>query len=163
MLALVLGATLAASWWAMNEDEGESVVLPIERQARGGADASRRDRSGAGVPVAADRLERLAIARPAWPDESSMLARVVRFAPPPPPAPVLSTERQAPPLPFRYVGAIEDPQGRAVFLMEGSQVRMAREGDELGGQYRLARITPNAIEFTYLPLNKTQLLSRQNP
>lgn len=160
VLAVVLLATLAASWWALNEDAGETVVVqPVERAARSLAVPGR-----GGVVDVAGSLARLDAERAPWPELAEPLARIVSFAPPPPPpvatAPV---EPQAPPLPFRYVGAIDDAQGKAVFLLEGTQVRLARQGEEIAGRYRVERITPSAVEFSYLPLKKIQTLNRQNP
>lgn len=163
LLALVLAATLAASWWALNlDDDDAALVLPVEQRSTGAYVAARKP-AAAAAGSTSNRLERLSAQRPAWPELSVGLAQVVRFTPPASAAPVVRVEPQAPPLPFRYVGAIDDAQGKAVFLVEGTQVRMARAGEEIGGQYRLVRITPTAIEFTYLPLNKTQFLNRQNP
>ncbi|MCK9984501.1 MAG: hypothetical protein AzoDbin1_00973 [Azoarcus sp.] len=164
LLAAVLLATLAASWWAVNEDAGElAVVQPVERAARPqsasgqGASAEVPASSGGGLAI-------LDAERAPWPELADPLARIVSFAPPPPPSVSMAPAApQAPPLPFRYVGAIDDAQGRAVFLLEGTQVRLARPGEEIAGRYRVERITPSAVEFTYLPLKKLQTLNRQNP
>ncbi|NMF91645.1 hypothetical protein [Aromatoleum petrolei] len=163
LLSVALLATLAASWWAVNEESDVDVVQPVERAAR--LKAAIGQGKLAEVPAAsAERLARLDIVRTPWPELDDPLARVVSFAPPPPPAaPADPLEPQAPPLPFRYVGAIDDAQGKAVFLLEGTQVRLARQGEEIAGRYRVERITPSAVEFIYLPLKKIQTLNRQNP
>lgn len=164
LMAAALLATLVASWWAVNEDSGDVVVVqPVERAARApvaaGARASADSPSSLGGSLA-----RLDADRAPWPELSEPLARIVSFAPPPSRAAALvPVEPQAPPLPFRYVGAIDDAQGKAVFLLEGAQVRLARPGEEIAGRYRVERITPSAVEFTYLPLKKMQTLNRQNP
>ncbi|WP_018990931.1 hypothetical protein [Aromatoleum toluclasticum] len=164
LLAAALLATLAASWWAVNEDSGEvAVVQLVERAAR----SQPAPGPGASADVSTSvggTLARLDAERAPWPELSDPLARIVSFAPPPPPpASSVPVEPQAPPLPFRYVGAIDDAQGKAVFLLEGTQVRVARPGEEIAGRYRVERITPSAVEFTYLPLKKMQILNRQNP
>lgn len=163
ILAVVLLATLAASWWAVNEDSGEvEVVRPVERAAP--SQATSRQGPLVNGSKSSGGLTLLAGARVPWPELSDPLARIVSFAPPPPPsASMVPAEPQAPPLPFRYVGAIDDEQGKAVFLLEGAQVRMARAGEEVAGRYRVERITPAAVEFTYLPLKKMQVLNRNNP
>lgn len=164
LLAAALLATLVASWWAVNEDSGDvAVVQPVERAAR--AQVAAGSRASAGSPSSsAGSLARLDAERAPWPELAEPLARIVSFAPPPPPpVAVTPAEPQAPPLPFRYVGAIDDAQGKAVFLLEGTQVRLARPGEEIAGRYRVERITPSAVEFTYLPLKKMQTLNRQNP
>ncbi|MBD5802890.1 hypothetical protein AZOA_23220 [Azoarcus sp. Aa7] len=164
LLTVALLATLVASWWAVNEDSGEvAVVLPVERATR--SQAASGQGASADVPASSGgSLARLDAERAPWPELSDPLARIVSFAPPPPPpVSVAPAEPQAPPLPFRYVGAIDDAQGKAVFLLEGTQVRLARPGEEIAGRYRVERITPSAVEFTYLPLKKMQTLNRQNP
>lgn len=163
LLAVALLATLAASWWAVNEESGVEVVQPVERAAR--SDTAARQGKSADVPAAsAGSLARLDVVRAPWPELDDPLARIVSFAPPPPPSVSAGpVEPQAPALPFRYVGAIDDAQGKAVFLLEGTQVRLARQGEEIAGRYRVERITPSAVEFTYLPLKKIQTLNRQNP
>lgn len=163
LLAVALLATLAASWWAVNEESGGDVVQPVERAPRSRL-ASGQGKSGDAPASTAGNLARLDVVRAPWPELGDPLARIVSFAPPPPPsAPAGPVEPQAPPLPFRYVGAIDDAQGKAVFLLEGAQVRVARQGEEIAGRYRVERITPSAVEFTYLPLKKIQTLNRQNP
>ena len=164
LLAAALLATLAASWWAVNEDSGEvAIVQPVDRQA-GSRTASERGAPGDAPASIGGSLAGLGTERAPWPELAAPLARIVSFAPPPPPpAPVAPVEPQAPPLPFRYVGAIDDDRGKAGFLLEGTQVRLARPGEEIAGRYRVERITPSAVEFTYLPLKKMQTLSRQNP
>ena len=78
--------------------------------------------------------------------------------PPPPPS-----KPQAPTLPFRFVGALEEGGERSVFLLEGTQVHLVRAGDQLGSQYRVEKITPSSIEFTYLPLHERQILATARP
>ena len=164
LLAAALLATLVASWWAVNEDSGDLVVVqPVERAAR--AQVASGSRASADSPSSpGGSMARLDAERAPWPELTEPLARIVSFAPPPPSLAALApAEPQAPPLPFRYVGAIDDAQGKAVFLLEGAQVRLARPGEEIAGRYRVERITPSAVEFTYLPLKKMQTLNRQNP
>lgn len=164
LLAVVFLATLAASWWALEEDGGDrAVVQPVERATRQPAGTARGEGADARSTVSGNGLAPLAGGRAPWPELTDRLARIVSFAPPPPPASTVRAEPQAPPLPFRYVGIIEDTQGTAVFLLDGTQVRMARPGEEIASRYRLERITPAAVEFTYLPLKKVQTLDRLNP
>jgi hypothetical protein len=168
LLAVALVATLGASWWvSTREDEAAApaVVQPVKKGARPAATGGEpvRARPAAAAAGSAPRLDALAVQRAPWPERADGIARIVSFAPPPPPPTTFRPAPAAPPLPFRFVGAIDDAQGKAVFLLEGNQVRMARIGDAIAGQYRLERITPAAIEFTYLPLNTKQTLSRQSP
>jgi hypothetical protein len=70
-------------------------------------------------------------------------------------APVAPT---APPLPYRYIGkAIEDGK-LSVFLARGDQSYSVRAGDKLDGDYRVAKVTQNAVTFVYLPMKTKQTL-----
>lgn len=164
LLAITLVTTLAASWWALDEDGGDvAVVQPVERATRQPAGPARGEGAAARSAVSGNGLAPLEGGRAPWPELTDRLARIVSFAPPPPPVSTVRAEPQAPPLPFRYVGIIEDAQGTAVFLLDGTQVRMARPGEQIASRYKLERITPAVVEFTYLPLKKLQTLNRQNP
>lgn len=165
VLVVALVATLGASWWvAQREEEIDSaaIVQPAERAVRASAARSARTATRDDAS-ASSRLEQLSVMRAPWPDVPD-LARIVSFVPPRPvrPAPAAAAP-VAPPLPFRLVGAIDDERGKAIFLLDGSQVRMVRAGERVADSYRLDRITPAAVEFTYLPLNTKQTLGLRTP
>jgi hypothetical protein len=72
----------------------------------------------------------------------------------PPPAPT------APPLPFRFVGVIEDKSGPpAAFLAKGEALHIVRVGDVVENTYRVESFSPSRIVLTYLPLGQEQSLS----
>lgn len=79
--------------------------------------------------------------------------------PPPPPPAVAPPTPQAPALPFRYMGRLEEDGRIAVFLQETGQPhpKVVRLG-ERWGHYRVDEITPEGMRLTYLPLNETQRL-----
>jgi hypothetical protein len=84
-------------------------------------------------------------------------------APPPPlPAPPPPAKPVAPPLPFSFVGLM-DEKGlpRRVFLGKGDQLIIVKANDVVEGQYRVDRITENTVDLTYLPLNQKQTISIQ--
>lgn len=71
------------------------------------------------------------------------------FTPPPP---------QAPPLPFKYLGRMEENGSVLVFLTEGAvdeRPRLVRQGDQVSN-YRVDELTADGMSLTYLPLNQTQ-------
>lgn len=84
---------------------------------------------------------------------------VVRPAPPPPPTgPVVPV---APPLPFTFVGLMEQgtvkPQA---FLSKGDILLVVAAGDMIDNNtYRVDSLSAQQIVITYLPLNMTQTLS----
>ena len=153
LLGFALAAVLLAAWWVpTDEDAG-----PTER-------ASARTRPLAqDVRPAGAAATSLAFVREPWPDVVADLVGV-----PPAPvavAPVMATAvpALAPPLPFRFVGAMQDDGRQSVFLMYEGRLRMARVSDVIEPGYRVDRIEPSHVEFTYLPLNQRQILDRQTP
>lgn len=76
----------------------------------------------------------------------------------PPPAPPV-----APALPFVLLGAIQSGQitgGNTVaFLKYGNGLVVAHGGDTIDTKYKVVSISPDLIEFVYLPLNTKQTLN----
>ena len=77
--------------------------------------------------------------------------------PPPPPAPVEAP--RAPPLPFRFMGQLDDGRGsRTFFLARGTAMISVGLGETIDNTYLLERIEGGALQFTYLPLRERQTL-----
>ena len=156
-----LGLTLADTWWAAQvEDdavvEGDlaGVVGPAARAQRAPAPAQRPRAPAAAAASAAE----LAIIREPWPADAATLLQ-----------PPLATQAQlraaptvatptAPPLPFTFIGSIERGGRRTVMLMEGEQLHLVGVRERIGENYRVERVTPTQIEFTYLPMQQRQVL-----
>lgn len=161
-LALIgaLAATLAATWYAagLEDDEvaGEELLArPAGRTAPPAPAASVATASPASpVSPVTDTATRL-------PPASADLFAVRSWQPPPPPPapPAVTPPPVAPPLPFRYLGRLEDGGAIAVFLVEGNQphARVLRQGD-VSGPYRVDEVTAEGMRLTYLPLNQSQQL-----
>jgi hypothetical protein len=75
-------------------------------------------------------------------------------APPPPPAPPA-----APPMPFQFMGRLDEGTSTKVFLQNGERLYTASVGDVLEGKYRLTRIDARQLTFLYLPLEQPQTLA----
>jgi hypothetical protein len=169
MLVAGLFVTLGLSGWvAMREavdSDAESIVRPVEKQARTpGSDRRSARTSVSGLPGATElRHDKLMISRAEWSTQAADIIHLVNFAPRSMPSRVVVSDPVAPPLPYRFVGAIEDVNGSAVFLLDGSHVRMVRVGDLIGSNYRLDRINSGEVVLTYLPLNLSQKLNRHSP
>ncbi len=95
---------------------------------------------------------------------------VKSWAPPLPPAPpqpkvapkpvvIAPPKPEAPALPFRYLGRLEENGEILFFLAAGDRLAPVRVGQDLLGNYRLEAASENTLTFTYLPLNITQTLS----
>lgn len=77
---------------------------------------------------------------------------------PPPPKAVKPPPPSAPPLPFTYLGRIEDGGMTMVFVARQGNNYSVRKGDVIDSTYRVEEISPGAVTFTYLPLNTRQTL-----
>lgn len=80
---------------------------------------------------------------------------------PPPPKPQPPPPPEAPPLPYSYVGSMQDvPGGDTVILMQQKKVLLPKLGSRINAQWRLDKEDAQAVYFTYLPLNKPAVLSK---
>jgi hypothetical protein len=154
-----LAATLLATWYAAGLDgtaeDDLAADLVAERPRPSPGPAPVAESASAEAPEPA---EPTAVALRMEPPLADLMPAHSWQPPPPPvaaapPAPPPS----APPLPFRYLGRLEEGAQVAVFLAEGTQTRVVRQGDRLA-QYRIDEITPQGMRLTYLPLNETQRL-----
>lgn len=73
--------------------------------------------------------------------------------PPPPPPP------KAPPLPFSFLGKQMVGNVIEVFIANGNEVYVVREQALVEEKYRVDKIKPPLLTFTYLPLNQVQTLA----
>lgn len=87
------------------------------------------------------------------------------WVPPAPPAakPAPAPPPQAPSLPFKFVGQIDDGlQGRAFILADSQRVFTVSPGDSIDERYRLEKFENGQLHFLYLPMNAQQVLSIGN-
>jgi len=83
-----------------------------------------------------------------------------RVVPPPPPPP--PPEPVAPPLPFTYIGLLEQGMGVTkpeAFLARGDALLVVATGDTIENIYTIDSITAQQITLTYLPLKTRQTLN----
>jgi len=83
------------------------------------------------------------------------------YVPPPPPSPdqpVAAEPPAPPPLPFTYLGKMDDDGHTVFFLAKQQRLYTVRKGEVFDGQYRLEDEGKGRIEFIYLPLNTKQTL-----
>ena len=80
------------------------------------------------------------------------------FGPAAPARAAAAAQPQVPPLPFQYVGKVIEAGKQEVYVMRGEELLTVARGQKIGNEYRVERITPTAITFTYLPLKTRQTL-----
>ncbi|WPN49219.1 MULTISPECIES: hypothetical protein [unclassified Pseudomonas] len=65
----------------------------------------------------------------------------------------------APPLPFQFVGRLDDRSDLQVFLQNGEKIYVVRKGDVIDETWRIERISDEELSLVYLPLHLSQTLS----
>jgi len=115
------------------------------REAPADLDLEKLERPRLGEPLA----NLFATPRPA-PAPAARPARAAHPAPAPAPA--------APPLPFRYLGTYTDAGQRTVYLARGDEPVLAAPGAQLGADYRVEDVSPDAVTLLYVPLGTRQRL-----
>lgn len=162
LLGLTLSVTLAATAQVgFQENKAESInpakVVPVQTQL---PNEGGQPEAGAMGRMQFDALEQNPFDAKSW------------YVPPPPPPPIIAIQPQeppkptAPPLPFSYVGQMEDENGRVVvYLAHGNRALTVGVGDNIDGHYRLDSIEDAAVQMTYLPLDikQTLFIARNNP
>jgi len=116
--------------------------------------------SKAPVPAGSLRLDLLARTRDLGHQGDAFGAKSwVIIPPPPPPAPFVVEAPRAPPLPFRYMGQVNDGRGLLTyFLLRGTETLAVSVGESIDKSYRLERAEGGVLHFLYLPLQVQQSL-----
>jgi len=85
-----------------------------------------------------------------WQSSSPATAAVAVLAPPPPPV--------APPMPYRFSGALVSEGQLQIFLAKGDSIISVGLGETIEGGYRVDAIDERQITLTYLPLEQKQVI-----
>ena len=142
---LILGALLVGTVVAAvvldQGDRAESESISVAS-----ASAGKKTESAAPV-IDLEKLKRPA----ARTDVVNVLGSKTWYVPPPP---------EAPPLPFVYMGKLQEGGGHLVFfLVKGDRVYTVRAGDVIDATYKVEGVSGGKLTLTYLPLNIQQTLT----
>ncbi|MDU9392059.1 hypothetical protein [Pseudomonas sp. zfem002] len=74
------------------------------------------------------------------------------------PAPVVPAP-SVPPMPFQFVGRLDDRRDLQVFLQDGEKIYVVRKGDVIDETWRVEGISELELSFVYLPLHVSRTLS----
>lgn len=164
VLGLALVATLAAAWFAP-DDEADLIAPAVARsQAPPAGPAQPR------LAVAAPQADLTLVIRPRelddepgsafgsaqWQNPAPLKPQAARVAVQP--AGAASTGSPSAP-PIRVLGRYVEDGKAAYFLQVGERNILARVGDKVGDDFHLDSDGPNGLTFTYLPLNQQQVLA----
>ena len=166
-----LGATLLACWFA--PDDEHDVIAPAQARTI----AAQVIAAPAIAAPLVDTAPLLPEIRPRADDEDlgnafakqtwqSEAPRKVMSVPDdfPAPAPVKAMARTgAPELPIRVLGRFVDDGKEAWFLQVDERNVVAYVGDNIDERYRFDSADAGALTFTYLPLQKKQVLAVGDP
>ena len=122
--------------------------------------AASAPQSKPSLPAGSLRLDLLARPRALGAQGDAFGAKSwVIVPPPPPPAPVVVEAPRAPPLPFRFMGQVDDGRGNITyFLIRGTASLAVSVGESIDNTYRLERAEGGVLHFIYLPLQARQSL-----
>lgn len=158
VLGAALGATLAAALW-LSQGEGTDNAsevagmaapvgprLPARREAAPDAPSVQLGRP---AQRAATDPTRDAFVSRSWVTPPPRVQEAPRLAP------------SAPPLPFTYMGKLQEGETGpvTVYLMLGEQAYSVKKGDVIDKTYRVESITDQQIVLTYLPMAIKQTLT----
>jgi hypothetical protein len=171
MLAAAGAATLAVAFYFAPSD-GDSVVPSVARASDSGSNAAAAEPASA--PGGATAAKPAEPAAPALPTRSKIAESTSKdpFAargwlppppPPPPPAPAAPEPPppppMAPPVPFKFIGLIEEKTARpAAFLAKGDALFVVHVGDLVENTYRVESFNAAQVVVTYLPLQQRQTI-----
>jgi hypothetical protein len=154
LLLLVIGAAVRLSFM---DSAGAMVIEPVERIAVPAmpttSTANNIKTTGEGLRL--DRLSRSS----ADVGDANPFAPKSWYIPPPPPPPQKIAAPTAPPLPFTFVGKMEDENGNwTIYLAKGSIPFVLKKGDTFDNSYRLEDLRDGSLIIQYLPLKTDQVL-----
>lgn len=164
ILGSLLLATIIAGYLAEDEPAPEKSKRKGSVAAKSAAAAPVADSRRAGAKEKAPELAAapLSFPEPAPAEEAAEGKRIDPFrnkswyvAPPPPPPP----KPTAPPLPFQYLGKLNEAGEIRVFLNHQGKHLIAKVGDVINGTYSVEEISGGRMTFLYQPLKETQVLA----
>jgi hypothetical protein len=169
VLGGLLSATLAAAGWLSDDEGATNVVAPaVNTAARQMRQVAARQQT---AQVNLEKLQSRSVGeaqrdpfaapapQPKKPKPPPPAPAAVVAPPPPPPAPAPS----APPLPFVYMGKLQNGSDTTVFLTQGDRNLVVKEGEVIDSVYQVERVTSTEITLVYLPLAQRQVLAVGEP
>lgn len=161
-IGLVLGCGVLASFRVMYFSGGAADPMVIEPVTRT-ASMNKNKRADSNVAAAETLSKKIVLPVRASLDQAgaSDLFASNSWTPPPPPPPkplppAPPPPPTAPPIPYNFVGLLQDHAVPKAFLAKGDNLLVVAAGDTLDGTYRVESVSSSEIVLTYLPLNQRQ-------
>lgn len=155
VLAAALAGTVAVTVAVSGQGADETAVVAPSARKTQRSEAVSAVKSA--PPAGGTAL--LALEPRRFDNEPAEFFKMVRPPPPVAAKPAQAEERPAaPPLPFKYLGRMDEGETSVLLLSFQGQDILARTGETVGGRYRVDEIAEASIRFTYLPLDEQQTL-----
>jgi len=158
-LVLVAGALVSYGAMVFSGGSAESdLIEPVTRPA-GSHQAGNGKLAAAAVPALPKTIVPPARASLEQAAANNLFAANSWLPPPPPPPkelPPPPPPPTAPPMPFNFVGLLQDQAKPTAFLAKDDQLLLVTTGDTVEGTYRIDSVSAKEIVLTYLPLNQRQ-------
>jgi hypothetical protein len=165
----LLAAGGALTFYLVSEYGGgadDAVVLPVVRDgnaataANGGTDRKAAPERPVEAP---DLPSRAPVSQSAHSDPFAPKGWTPPPPPPPPPVAALPPPPPppptAPPVPFKFIGQIEDKSAKpAAFITKGDALFVVHVGDVVESTYRVESFNSAQVVVTYLPLKQRQTI-----
>jgi hypothetical protein len=154
------GVAAALAWFPdyfKSADNTEAEVAAVATPAKGKAHGTSSATQGAGVSTAIKDLSPAGdlFAARSWkpaPTLASVNEQAVNVVP-------VVQVPTAPPLPFQFIGRLDDRSDLQVFLQNGEKIYVVRKGDVIDETWKIERISDKELSLVYLPLHLSQTLS----
>jgi len=154
------GIAAALAWlpdYWMPADDGEASVAVVATAASSKTRGALPAAPAAGKTVVVKDLSPAGdlFAARSWkaaPTLASVTEQPVNLTP-------VVTVPSAPPMPFQFVGRMDDRSDLQVFLQSGEKIYVVRKGDVIDETWRIEGISDVELSFVYLPLHLSQTLS----
>jgi hypothetical protein len=155
-----LGVAAALTWGSeffQSADEGDETVAVVANPAKSKVRGALPDAPTAGQPRQIKDLSPAGdlFAARSWkaaPTLAVVIEQPVNFTP-------VVQAPSAPPMPFQFVGRLDDRTDLQVFLQNGEKIYVVRKGDVIDETWRIEGISDVELSFVYLPLHLSQTLS----
>ena len=149
VLSVTLGATL---WTAWNGDETDTVQVATRAPSTSGHQSRPRTSAAAVKAANTATLDIDRLKRTPWQDSDRNLFSGGQAAAQTTAAPQAAQQMPViPPVPFTYVGKLEDHGEYTVFLSMGNKNISVKNGDVVG-DWKVKAITPPRMILSYQPL-----------
>ena len=154
------GVAAALTWlpdYFMPSDEADASVAAVATPAKGKIRGALPAATAAGKPTVVKDLSPSGdlFAARSWkaaPTLASVTEQPVNLTP-------VVQVPSVPPMPFQFIGRLNDRSDLQVFLQNGEKIYVVRKGDVIDEIWRIEGISDVELSLVYLPLHLSQTLS----